>query len=680
MRLFAGRSGRLTGRAIDDGLETVRLTVLVFVLVDLVSTVAALSYGRPDFGPSGPLAAAQMVLVAAAVVATMWHRPRTAVALSAVVVVLEIAVAPSGMEPWLLLVTGVTLAARAGPLTLGLGVLAHLGHAVGFGLGVEGRAPGSGWGATALALAISAAAFGIGALARLLLRVRDRWRSRVQELERGNAEIRAVERRRLADDLQTAVTRGLSAVVEVVDGARTSSSPDTLRQGLARVDALSRSLLAELRVLLEVLRSEDGPDQPAAATSPAPLTRRWVDVLTTRHVRLTVAAVLGLSALRSLAGLVGSPDLPTGVVVVEALSLAACAVAALRPAAGVVCAVAALAVSVVVDPTDYWGVLPAALLCLVAGVRAGARGVWLVVLCLGTYGGLLALRTTGDPVVHLIVLAYVGGLAWVVGLVVRHLLLARQDSDRRAVDLLAERVQVETQERSALARELHDVVAHQLSLSTMLVMATSWSEDPETLRGTLEKVRLNTEAARNELDTLLRTMRGPRSDQTRPTPLLRSTTHADALAGQLRDHGYRAELAVDPAADALDATTQRTLGRIMQESVTNILRYAPAGSRCRFDLGVEDGVVRLAITNPRPADGRGSDLSLGWGLRGVRERVELVHGTFQAGPEDGSWVVAVTLPVLRVPAPGWTSGAGDGDAVPAAARALARPVPLQPGS
>jgi signal transduction histidine kinase len=662
MKRFPGRSGRLSGQAIDDGLETVRLTVFVFVLIDLASTVAALSYGRPDFGPSGPLAAAQMVLVAAAAAATMWNRPRTALALAAVVVGLELTVTPSGMELWLLLITGVTIAARAGRLVLALGALAHLGHGAAFGLAVERRDPGSGWEAALLTVAFSAAAFGIGLLARLLLRARDRWWSRVRELERGNAEIRAVERRRLADDLQTAVTRGLTKIVEVVDEARGSSAPDELRRGLSQVDALSRSLLAELRVLLEALRSEGGPDEQGASAARAPVARRWVDLLTARHVRLTVAVVLGLSALRALAGhLTGSSEVPTGLVVVQLMSLTACAVTALRPAAGVPCAVAAVVVSGVVDPTGYWGVLPAALLCLVAGVRFGPRGVWLVVLGLGTYGGLLAVRTPGDPVTHLIVLGYLGGLAWVGGLVVRHLLLARQDSARQAVGLMEERQQVEGQERGALARELHDVVAHQLSLSTMLVMATSWNHDRETLRGTLDQVRRNTEAARSELDTLLRAMRGPRTDLTRPSPLVTATTTADTLAQRLLDNGHTPVMSVDSAADALDATTQRTLARIMQEATTNILRYAPAGSRCHFTLTVEDRWVRLTIASPRSADGHGSELSLGWGLRGIRERVELVRGTFRAGPQDRSWVVAVTLPVLRVddrPSPRWGSRHG----------------------
>jgi signal transduction histidine kinase len=237
----------------------------------------------------------------------------------------------------------------------------------------------------------------------------------------------------------------------------------------------------------------------------------------------------------------------------------------------------------------------------------------------------------------------------------------RPERGDRARGQAHQRQQVEGQERGALARELHDVVAHQLSLSTMLVMATSWNHDRETLRGTLDQVRRNTEAARSELDTLLRAMRGPRTDLTRPSPLVTATTTADTLAQRLLDNGHTPVMSVDAAADALDATTQRTLARIMQEATTNILRYAPAGSRCHFTLTVEDRWVRLTIASPRSADGHGSELSLGWGLRGIRERVELVRGTFRAGPQDRSWVVAVTLPVLRVddrPSPRWGSRHG----------------------
>jgi len=87
----------------------------------------------------------------------------------------------------------------------------------------------------------------------------------------------------------------------------------------------------------------------------------------------------------------------------------------------------------------------------------------------------------------------------------------------------------------------------------------------------------------------------------------------------------------------------QTFGRIMQEATTNIVRYAPAGSVCRFTLTVAED-VRLRVSSPLAPRERRSTLSLGWGLRGVAERVELSHGAFSAGPERGSWVVEVSLP------------------------------------
>lgn len=96
----------------------------------------------------------------------------------------------------------------------------------------------------------------------------------------------------------------------------------------------------------------------------------------------------------------------------------------------------------------------------------------------------------------------------------------------------------------------------------------------------------------------------------------------------------------------MDPTTQRTLNRIMQEqeAATNILRYTPAGSTCHYTLATDDTGVSLGIASPLAVDELKSDLSLGWCLRGIRERVDLTHGTFTAGPNLGRWLVAVTLP------------------------------------
>lgn len=177
---------------------------------------------------------------------------------------------------------------------------------------------------------------------------------------------------------------------------------------------------------------------------------------------------------------------------------------------------------------------------------------------------------------------------------------------------------MEAEERGSVARELHDVVAHSLSVIAMRVLATSLSTDSVRLAGTVDQVRGSVEAAGQELI----------------------------------ENGHHPVLDVDPGADALDPTTQRTLSRILTEAATNILRYAPAGSGWHITLGLDGADATLRVVSPlwgSPAaeSGRRSDLSLGWGLRGTRERVELTRGTFSAGPEHGQWVLAVSLPVAR---------------------------------
>jgi signal transduction histidine kinase len=638
---LVGSQRRSAEQGVADGPGAVRLTVIVFLVVDVVITLVGQAYGRSDWGRAGAVAAAQMVLVVAASTATLWGRTRLAVVLTAAVVGLVFTAGASGAELWLLVITAFTAAARAGYRQLFLVVLAQLAYGLCFGLDVERRHPGSGWSTGLLVVAFSAASLAAGLVGRRLLRLRDGRRLRVQEIARENARIRAVERARLADDLQTVVTGDLATIVNRIDtGATRADDAEGLRQVLTQVDADCRTLLQELRALLEILRAE-----PAAQPMGTPAgRRRWVDLLTARHVRLAATAVLGLLAVRVALGDLGSPTLTGPQLLVPVLGLLACAVAVWRPMVGAGCGLVALASSIALEPVGYWDALPVALLCLVAAARDGIRRLWLVVVGVASYGAVLTLTGRPDPGTHTVVVGYVGLLATATGLGARYFAQAQVDADRRLDDLMDERGQVESEERNAVARELHDVVAHQLSVTTMVIMATSLTDDPARLAETLDRVRHSIEAAGHELSVLLYAMRGPDSAELRSGPLITPLACADALARRLVENGYHPVLEIDPAADDVDPTTQRTLVRIMQEGATNMLRYTPAGSTCRFTLALDDDQVRLTIASPTSPRERTSDLSLGWGLRGIGERVDLSRGTFTAGPQDGQWVLAVTLP------------------------------------
>lgn len=621
------------------------MTVVVFLLLDVVTKVVGQAYGSADVGPLRLLPATQSLLVTAAAAATMWSRPRLAVALTAVVVALAFSAGPCGTELWLVVVIGVTAAARGSRRQVALVALGQVGYAVCFGALLERRHAGWGWGVSLTILALAAVGLTVGSLARRLLQARDQRRARVRRLEREQAEIRGIERARLADELQTIVSQGLATIgdelhgVDGLDGVvRQTADPDTLRSALSRIDGHSRSLLTQMRALLEVLRRDRGDAGLGSAPRPATGWRRQVSGA--RAGRIAATGVCLLLAVRApWAG----DGLPAAQGWVQLVGLLACALALWFPAAAVVAAALALALSVALRADGYSDAVATTLLLVIATGAAAPRRFWLAVAAVGVYGGLLAVTDASDPAAHIVLIYLSGFLAVAAGLTVRHFVTARRTSQRQLVDLTEERAQVESEERTSVARELHDVVAHSLSVTTMLVMATSNSVDPRRLITTLDQVRSCTETAQHELATLVGIMCSPR-DESPATPLGTPLASARALAGQLADHGHHLVLDIDPAANALDVTTQRTLSRIMQEAATNILRYAPTGLPCHCALAVGDTGVRLSVASPMASSDRTADLSLGWGLRGIRERVELTAGTFSAGPQGGRWLVDVTLP------------------------------------
>ena len=98
----------------------------------------------------------------------------------------------------------------------------------------------------------------------------------------------------------------------------------------------------------------------------------------------------------------------------------------------------------------------------------------------------------------------------------------------------------------------------------------------------------------------------------------------------------------------MPTTARGTAARILQEAVTNIIKYAPRGADCRIEVTAADHELHLRVTNPLPRTGtktRGGELSSGLGLRGITERVSLLGGHAESGPEGGQWVLDVCLPV-----------------------------------
>lgn len=233
-----------------------------------------------------------------------------------------------------------------------------------------------------------------------------------------------------------------------------------------------------------------------------------------------------------------------------------------------------------------------------------------------------------------------------VGLAAQHLHRLRTTQRRLLLSATSSHDTARDEVRRELAGELHDIVAHQLSLITMQAGASRGQTDPVVLRTALNRVATITRSAQADLALLLHVMRTPAPQASVvDAGWLTPSGTVDAAAATLTEAGHRVRSQVDPAIDGTDPTTRRTLTRIVREATTNILRYAPPGSACDVTIGVRRGEVWLSITNPLPAVPRPSEHSTGLGLVGLDERARITGGAFTAGPDDGQWRVRAQLPL-----------------------------------
>ncbi|WP_354644490.1 sensor histidine kinase [Kitasatospora camelliae] len=208
-----------------------------------------------------------------------------------------------------------------------------------------------------------------------------------------------------------------------------------------------------------------------------------------------------------------------------------------------------------------------------------------------------------------------------------------------------------THERSRIAAEMHDLVGHRLSLISLhaggLELALEGA-DPE-LREEAVLVRRTTRDAMRELRQALGVL-GPLGRDTGPEALTDATgTRADveALVAGSRDGQIAVRLDwTGPDLDARPAPVRRAVHRLVRESLTNVHRYA-AAAHVTVAVAHDTDTVRVTVRNgappapPAPAGGLGT----GRGLTGLRERVELLGGSFEAGPlPSGGFLVDATLP------------------------------------
>lgn len=220
-------------------------------------------------------------------------------------------------------------------------------------------------------------------------------------------------------------------------------------------------------------------------------------------------------------------------------------------------------------------------------------------------------------------------------------------AERAEADREAASIQAVQDERNRIARDLHDVVAH--SVSVMVVQAGAarrvLQRHPEQTEESLGIIERTGRDALDELRRVLGVLRSSSPD----VPMLRQPGAADvtAMIGQVRDTGLDVELHIDGEAVDLPPGVGLTVFRIVQEALTNVMKHA-GPARATVHIRYRPDVVSVVITDdgrgPRPADETAP--SAQQGLAGMRERLELFGGSLVAGRRPGGgFRVQALLPV-----------------------------------
>ncbi|MET8911900.1 sensor histidine kinase [Micromonospora sp. NPDC004551] len=285
-----------------------------------------------------------------------------------------------------------------------------------------------------------------------------------------------------------------------------------------------------------------------------------------------------------------------------------------------------------------WPVVP--LLALVAATFACVAVGGRAAVAVGVAGYLLPLgienAAAGDS--DWVFILFVGLAVLGPGYAVR----MRRAQAARLVALAAEReAAARTDERLRVARELHDIVSHGVSVMVLQAAAAQavLDSDAGQARASLDAVQEVGREVVTELRRLLVILRGAEA----APEGLPSLRRIDALTSGVTLAGGRVEVTVTGDLAAIPAAADVSGYRILQEALTNATRHAP-GATVRVSIEVGGDDLRLHVVD----DGTGRarrDAGTGHGLTGIRERVELFGGTVSAGPRPGGgFEVRVTLP------------------------------------
>lgn len=237
-------------------------------------------------------------------------------------------------------------------------------------------------------------------------------------------------------------------------------------------------------------------------------------------------------------------------------------------------------------------------------------------------------------------------LVWALGVVVAarrsytQELEAKTEALEQARQELAERAVAD--ERARIARELHDVIAHAMSVITIRagVGAHLADERPAEAAEALAVIERTGREALSEMRRMLAVLRDPdpRAPRAEPQPGL---SELPALVDQVREAGVSVSITTEGTGQPLPPGLDLAAYRVVQEALTNVVKHAPQ-SRATVTIRYLPDTLEAEVHNAAPTTG---PVTPGQGLRGMAERVALYGGEVDVGPSDGGFRVQARFPL-----------------------------------
>jgi len=347
--------------------------------------------------------------------------------------------------------------------------------------------------------------------------------------------------------------------------------------------------------------------------------------------------------------------------------VAAAAVCRIRPGLGVILIGSLALLHVAVVPVVLGDVLTFyAMFCAisygtpavhVAGVGAGFLGVlvqagyWAVLVLRDVYGSPAQafLTFVGLLIVGSITITAIWALANLQRARVRQLVLTRERAEQAVREREQRTALAVAEERSRIAREMHDVVAH--SLSVIIAQADGGrfiaSQQPEKAGDVLGTIGETGRAALADMRSLLGVLRQDDRTAFGPQP---GPEMLDELADRVRSAGLPVTLERDGELTDLPQATGMSLFRLVQEALTNVLKHAGPQASARVRIERRDQELRVEVLDDGHGIDPGSD-GQGHGLTGMRERVTVLGGSLQVGPLPGHGFRVLARIPLAAPSP-----------------------------